>query len=113
MPNFDVCAAVPSAELGESLEHADEPSTSAALFGRRASLPSVGSLWYIDDVIGADVARTAEAPHRAVRTLRDTRPQPRVCGPPGCTRGPGGLRSEGCQGLRMLEIVVKTENRKR
>ncbi|MGY3205395.1 hypothetical protein ACVW19_005910 [Streptomyces sp. TE5632] len=27
-------------------------------------------------MIGADVARTAEAPHRAVRTLRDAYPQP-------------------------------------
>ncbi|CAM5467923.1 Tetratricopeptide (TPR) repeat protein OS=Streptomyces albaduncus OX=68172 GN=FHS32_003139 PE=4 SV=1 [Streptomyces griseoloalbus] len=52
----------------------------------------VGSLWHVDDAIGAevalrvyeelntgdgtlDVSRTAEALHRAVRTLRDTCPE--------------------------------------
>ncbi|GAA0931357.1 CHAT domain-containing protein [Streptomyces thermoalcalitolerans] len=80
------------ATLRTSSELADEAVHIVSAF-QMAGFPHViGALWHVDDMIGAevafrvyeelnagdgtlDVARTAEALHRAVRTLRDTYPQ--------------------------------------
>ncbi|MGW5861225.1 CHAT domain-containing protein [Streptomyces sp. NPDC055239] len=78
--------------LRTSPELADEAVHIVSAFQMAGFPHVVGSLWHVDDVIGAevalrvygtlnsgdgtlDVARTAEALHRAVRTLRDTYPQ--------------------------------------
>ncbi|MFE9174535.1 CHAT domain-containing protein [Streptomyces kebangsaanensis] len=78
--------------LRTSPELADEAVHIVSAFQMAGFPHVVGSLWQVDDVIGAevalsvyealntgdgtlDVARTAEALHRAVRTLRDTYPQ--------------------------------------
>ncbi|MFD5656769.1 CHAT domain-containing protein [Streptomyces hirsutus] len=78
--------------LGTSPELADEAVHIVSAFQMAGFPHVVGSLWHVDDVIGAevalsvyealntgdgtlDVARTAEALHHAVRTLRDTYPQ--------------------------------------
>ncbi|GAB2442823.1 CHAT domain-containing protein [Streptomyces incanus] len=80
------------ATLRTSPELADEAVHIVSAFQMAGFPHVVGSLWHVDDVIGAevalsvyealhtgdgtlDVARTAEALHRAVRTLRDTYPQ--------------------------------------
>lgn len=78
--------------LRTSPELADEAVHIVSAF-QMAGIPHVvGSLWHVDDVIGADVAlsvydtlnrgdgtldvaRTAQALHRAVHSLRDTYPQ--------------------------------------
>ncbi|MCT2588745.1 CHAT domain-containing protein [Streptomyces sp. N2-109] len=78
--------------LRTSPELADEAVHIVSAFQMAGFPHVVGSLWHVDDVIGAEVAlsvydtlntgdgtlnvaRTAEALHRAVRTLRDTYPQ--------------------------------------
>ncbi|MEU6764897.1 CHAT domain-containing protein [Streptomyces sp. NPDC046853] len=78
--------------LRTSPELADEAVHIVSAFQMAGFPHVVGSLWHVDDVIGADVAlsvydtlrrgdgtldvaRTAEALHHAVRTLRDTYPQ--------------------------------------
>ncbi|MGW0948960.1 CHAT domain-containing protein [Streptomyces sp. NPDC002623] len=78
--------------LRTSPELADEAVHIVSAFQMAGFPHVVGSLWHVDDVIGAevalsvydtlnrddgtlDVARTAEALHRAVRTLRDTYPR--------------------------------------
>ncbi|MGW6056764.1 CHAT domain-containing protein [Streptomyces sp. NPDC055189] len=78
--------------LRTSPELADEAVHIVSAFQMAGFPHVVGSLWHVDDVIGAqvalsvyetlnrddgtlDVARTAEALHRAVLTLRDTYPQ--------------------------------------
>ncbi|MFE6157359.1 CHAT domain-containing protein [Streptomyces sp. NPDC056486] len=78
--------------LRTSPELADEAVHIVSAFQMAGFPHVVGSLWHVDDAIGADVAlsvydtlnrgdgtldvaRTAEALHRAVRTLRDTYPQ--------------------------------------
>ncbi|MEU5098053.1 CHAT domain-containing protein [Streptomyces sp. NPDC020996] len=78
--------------LRTSPELADEAVHIVSAFQMAGFPHVVGSLWHVDDVIGAevalsvyealrtgdgalDVARTAEALHRAVRNLRDTYPQ--------------------------------------
>ncbi|MCX4970788.1 CHAT domain-containing protein [Streptomyces sp. NBC_00654] len=75
--------------LRTSPELADEAVHIVSAFQMAGFPHVVGSLWHVDDLIGAevalsvydtlkrgdgtlDVARTAEALHRAVRTLRDT-----------------------------------------
>ncbi|CAL9638015.1 hypothetical protein SUDANB15_06241 [Streptomyces sp. enrichment culture] len=80
------------ATLRTSPELADEAVHIVSAFQMAGFPHVVGSLWHVDDVIGAevalsvyedlntgdgtlDVARTAEALHRAVRTLRDTYPR--------------------------------------
>ncbi|WP_217130882.1 CHAT domain-containing protein [Streptomyces sp. AC558_RSS880] len=80
------------ATLHTSPELADEAVHIVSAFQMAGFPHVVGSLWHVDDVIGAevalsvyeelntgdgtlDVARTAEALHRAVRTLRGTYPQ--------------------------------------
>ncbi|MEU1375358.1 CHAT domain-containing protein [Streptomyces triculaminicus] len=77
--------------LRTSPELADEAVHIVSAFQMAGFPHVVGSLWHVDDTIGAevalsvhealntgdgtlDVARTAEALHRAVRTLRDTYP---------------------------------------
>ncbi|MEV0690747.1 CHAT domain-containing protein [Streptomyces sp. NPDC050388] len=77
--------------LHTSPELADEAVHIVSAFQMAGFPHVVGSLWHVDDMIGAevalsvyealdtgdgtlDVARTAEALHRAVRTLRDTYP---------------------------------------
>ncbi|MFI8090201.1 CHAT domain-containing protein [Streptomyces sp. NPDC086080] len=79
------------ATLRTSPELADEAVHIVSAFQMAGFPHVVGSLWHVDDVIAAevalsvyetldtgdgtlDVARTAEALHRAVRTLRDTYP---------------------------------------
>ncbi|MEU9847061.1 CHAT domain-containing protein [Streptomyces sp. NPDC047985] len=78
--------------LRTSPELADEAVHIVSAFQMAGFPHVVGSLWHVDDAIGAevalsvyealdtgdgtlDVARTAEALHRAVRTVRDTYPQ--------------------------------------
>lgn len=78
--------------LRTSPELADEAVHIVSAFQMAGFPHVVGSLWHVDDVIGADVAlsvyatlnrgdgtldvaRTAEALHRAVRSLRDTYPR--------------------------------------
>ncbi|MFF2327654.1 MULTISPECIES: CHAT domain-containing protein [unclassified Streptomyces] len=78
--------------LRTSPELADEAVHIVSAFQMAGFPHVVGSLWHVDDLIGAevalsvydtlnsgdgtlDVARTAEALHRAVHTLRDTYPQ--------------------------------------
>ncbi|MFC8371947.1 CHAT domain-containing protein [Streptomyces sp. NPDC057239] len=80
------------ATLHTSPELADEAVHIVSAFQMAGFPHVVGSLWHVDDVIGAEVAlsvyedlntgdgtldvtRTAEALHRAVRALRDTYPQ--------------------------------------
>ncbi|MFJ3616999.1 CHAT domain-containing protein [Streptomyces iakyrus] len=80
------------ATLHTSPELADEAVHIVSAFQVAGFPHVVGSLWHVDDAIGAevalsvyedlnmgdgtlDVARTAEALHRAVRTLRDTYPE--------------------------------------
>jgi len=80
------------ATLRTSPELADEAVHIVSAFQMAGFPHVVGSLWHVDDVIGAevalsvyrdlhagggtlDVARTAEALHRAVLALRDTYPQ--------------------------------------
>ncbi|EMF30117.1 hypothetical protein H114_05789 [Streptomyces gancidicus BKS 13-15] len=80
------------ATLRTSPELADEAVHIVSAFQMAGFPHVVGSLWHVDDAIGAevalrvyeelntgdgtlDVSRTAEALHRAVRTLRDTYPE--------------------------------------